>query len=342
MNNLENLFDEFDVCGQNTDCQGCSILEKNKPIHSVMDYETLPQADILFLSDSIKYSFGQTSAFKRQEIDDVITLATSMMDKDTVAFAASVKCPGVKESDMSPDNMNICRKHLSDTVDHVKPLLIFACGNLAMKMLLKKSGITNKRGKAFEYTTESGFCSIVVPLFHPFSIIKEPSHKYLFDMDIKNAYDMYIAHKEQSSDFKYKLITSFDELDEYNYLIDTDNPIAVDIETTGLNFLTDDILTVAISCGEDNIVLPLDHNDSPIQDGEKFAVIKWLSLVSSNPNNKKALHNSKFDQKFLLRYGIRFKNVWDTKIMHHFINETSPKGLKDLVKMYFPQELGTL
>jgi len=31
--------------------------------------------------------------------------------------------------------------------------------------------------------------------------------------------------------------------------------------------------------------------------------------------------------------------VWDTKLMHHLIDENAPKSLMDLVKIYFPEEL---
>ena len=61
-----------------------------------------------------------------------------------------------------------------------------------------------------------------------------------------------------------------------------------------------------------------------------------------NPKNRKVFHNAKFDLKFLIRYGISTTNVWDTKIMHHFINETAPKSLMDLVKLYFSDELENL
>ena len=64
--------------------------------------------------------------------------------------------------------------------------------------------------------------------------------------------------------------------------------------------------------------------------------------ILENTKNKKVFHNAKFDLKFLINHGISPKNVWDTKIMHHLINENVPKGLMDLVKIYFPEELENL
>jgi ribonuclease D len=124
----------------------------------------------------------------------------------------------------------------------------------------------------------------------------------------------------------------------------TTETIAVDIETTGLNFRTDIIQTIAIATEENTYVIPLDHKDSPFKTGETHALSVWalLKQILENPHNRKVFHNAKFDVKFLLNYGIHPANVWDTKIMHHFINETAPKSLMDLVKLYFADELENL
>jgi len=341
MDKLESLFFGAGALKGNEACQGCSILDDNKPIHSVMDYEELSSAPILFLSDSIKYSYGQVVAFSDKEVEGVIRKACSSIPSEDYTFSAAVKCPGVKESDMSPANREICREHLADTIRKVKPKLIFCCGNLAMKMLIKKSGITNKRGSAFLYTLDEEDY-VVVPIFHPYSVLKEPRNRYLFELDIQNAYEKYILKKISKGDFSYELVDTFETLSEYNYLLTTTEPIAVDIETTGLNFLTDIMMTVGVSWEGNNIVIPIDHKDHVIETGEKFAVIKWLHTLLTNEKNKKIFHNAKFDLKFLSKYGITAVNVWDTKIMAHLVNEDIPKSLKDLVKLYFSNELEDL
>jgi len=127
-------------------------------------------------------------------------------------------------------------------------------------------------------------------------------------------------------------------------LAGTDETLAVDIETTGLNFLTDSIQTIAISSKDSNWVIPCDHKDSPFKKGEPHYAKVWVILrkILENPRNKKVFHNAKFDLKFLINHGIYTKNVWDTKIMHHLLDENLPKSLMDLVKLYFPTELESL
>jgi DNA polymerase-1 len=222
---------------------------------------------------------------------------------------------------------------------------VFACGNLAMKMILRKSGITNKRGKAFEFESEEGHKCIVVPIFHPYACIKEPKNLSLFQTDIKNAHEMYILNRRREGDFKYKAIMNVEDLyDLTEKLKITFDTLAIDTETTGLNFRTDSIMTLSISSRDMTWVIPLDHKDSPFKKGTEEYSDAWFCIraIMSNPNNKKVFHNAKFDLHFLLSYGITVENVWDTKIMHHLLDENMPKSLMDLTKLYFASELENL
>jgi len=336
MFDLDKLYEGHKTHGDNPLCEGCSILEKSKPCHSVMDYEDLKEAPVLFLSDSLKYKLGAITAFSKAEADLLREIYT-----ENLALAASVKCPSVRDGDMSPTNLSLCRVHLEATIDKVKPKLVFACGNLAMKMLIKKSGITNKRGKSYEFSTALGHSCVVVPIFHPYSCIKEPRHLPLFKKDIQNAYEKYILGRKSEGNFSYEVLMEIDQVQDLsNKLKDSEETIAVDLETTGLNFLKDEIMTVSISSKDQTWVIPLDHKDSP----HKNLVLVWWLLrdILENPKNKKVFHNAKFDLKFLLNYQIYVKNVWDTKIMHHLLDENMPKSLMDLTKLYFANELEDL
>lgn len=330
-------------------CDGCSILNKPKPQHCIADYETdaTAPADILFMSDCFKTVFGEYLPFRHNEFNFLVDVVKKLEIEHSICFSAAVKCPMVKEEDMLTEDRNICRNHVYYTIDKVRPKIVFACGNLAFKMLTKKSGIMNKRGQGFEIDTPAGTKTTVVPVFHPYQVIIEPKNSYLFELDIVNAIDSFITKKSESLSLKWELIDSLDKLTQYEHLITTDKNISLDIETTGLNFLTDKINTIAISWkGEKSyicIVFPVDHRESPFGDAEKIKVFGFLDKVLRNKKNKKILHNSKFDLKFLHRYGITcVENVWDTKLMQHLVNENLPKSLKDLVGYYYPHELNTL
>ena len=335
MADLLDLYKNRKTC-QNQACTGCSILEKPKPIHAHMDYTQQAQTDVLFIMDSLRWAGFEVTNLTDNEENVFKAYVRPIVKK--YAVAAAVKCPDVKEDDMSPNNMEICRKHLQATVEQYKPKLIFTCGNLAMKMLIKKSGITNKRGKTFDYNGIP-----VIPIMHPASIAIEPKLVTLFQQDIRNGYNKYILKKDSGIHVTYELIMTMEDLDLISHLMATDKNIAVDIETTGLDFKKDSIMTIAISCKEEDgykqYIIPYIHKESTFSEHERNLVAIMLNTIFSNPRNKKILQNAKFDLKFLYGQGIKFVNVWDTKLMSHFIREDAPKSLMDLVKQYFPEYL---
>jgi hypothetical protein len=342
MFDLSKIYSGTRLAGNNPDCEGCSVLDKNKPCHSIMDYQDLKESKVLFLSDSFKIFYGNPEPFSKVEVELIKESYPETQSDNRFVISSAIKCPSVKDEDMTPSDKSICRKHLEETIDKVKPTLVFPCGNLAMKMLIKKSGITDKRGKAFDYVTEKGHSCTVVPLFHPYSCIKEPRHLPLFQNDIKNAYEKYILNYKSDGTFNYEVLMDIEKVrDLSERLKDSEETIAVDIETTGLNFLKDSVMTISISATEKTWVIPLDHKDSPFK---KPHTEVWVLLrkILENPKNKKVFHNAKFDLKFLINHGIYTKNVWDTKIMHHVIDENIPKSLMELVKFYFSEELESL
>lgn len=336
MDNLDKLFANSELRCSNEVCNGCSILNSDKPAHSIMDYESKSQSDILFLSDSLNYKFGSAKAFNAQELALIEESC-----KEKFETAASVKCPSVREADMKTADFHKCRNHLEQTILKIRPKLVFTCGNLAMKMLIKKSGINSKRGNAYEYEIEDHKC-VVVPIYHPFSVIKEPRFKHLFQKDISNGLDTYIYGNTNKLELKYDLLMTLEDVKACRRILkDTDKTLAADVETTGLDFTRHKITTVSLTTHDNTWVIPIDHKDSPFKD-DLGGVLDCLRDILQNPKNKKVMHNAKFDLKFFYKYGIEPVNVYDTKLMYHTLDENSPKGLMDLVKIYFPHELSRL
>lgn len=329
---------------ENKLCGGCSILEKDKPFHSYMDHEEADnqrEVDVLFVSDSFKYDYGDKNPFSKLELIE-IEKNIAGYHKLKFGFTASVKCPSVKEADLQTKDIHICRKHIEASVAVFKPKLIFACGNLALKMLTKKSGIEDKRGSAIKHVFDNGMESVVVPIYHPLSVSIEPKLSYLFSLDIKNSIEKYILKKSEIGTFKYDIVDSEEKFLKYSKeLKDYTNPVAVDIETTGLDFLRDKIQTISIATDEVAVVFPIDHKDSPNSEELRGKILEFLSEYLRS-DSIKVLQNCKFDWKFLYRYNIHVNNMWDTKSMAHILDENTPKGLSDLVKEHFPEELEDL
>lgn len=114
---------------------------------------------------------------------------------------------------------------------------------------------------------------------------------------------------------------------ESGMTIDLNNnkKIYVDIETTGLNNITDEIKSIQITDESENTyVIWVDGNYSELKDIAKF--LNQFKIIT---------HGGKFDSLFFFKKcGIALKLFGDTQILAHMLTEPKLK-LKYLVKKYF-------
>ena len=288
---------------------------------------------------------GHYEAFRPQEEDIISRELLRLEHEFSFAFTTAVKCPTITSDNLSTGIKKTCKTHLHDTIDHFKPKMVFACGKVATTVLYGKARDDSKvRGKCDNMVTEGGTEFKVVPIMHPFQVLAEPKNAYLFRTDLENAVNNELLNKSTEATVPYTLATSTDDLDQD--FINTKLDVAVDIETTGLNFLQDIIHTVSMTLinrdtGElgKTLVLPIDHKDAKLSYRIKGKFMKFVCDVMSNQNNRKILQNAGFDLKFLRRYGVeKVYNIFDTKLLQHLYKEDVPKSLADLVYYYFPEE----
>lgn len=329
---------------ENSQCSGCSILNTRKPFYCARDYINAPKVDILFITDSYRYNGWEKVTLSEQELDFFNEAILPMVGNFTYAFTPAVKCPTVKDSDMNATNSKICRAYLEESVKAYNPKLIIPLGNLAFKMLTKKSGMAKHHGSEFRYNEIP-----VVPTYNISIIFIEPKYLDNIVRDIEGAINKFIQKVEVRNEFEYSVIASIADLKsiyEGYSLHSTTAPIAIDVETTGLNLLTDKVLTIALSFKHEgkylNYCIPLEHKESPLSEEDRLLVINYLEKICNNNNNVKIMHNCKFDMRMLGNYGIKFANVWDTKSMAHSVDEYQQLGLKHLVKRYLPGTLEVL
>jgi len=296
---------------------------------------------IVFISDFLHNSNGQVYEFS----EDAYKIFTSTLDKSSIPqdkyqIIPAVRRSGLREEDISTVELAKHREVLYASIDEIKPSLIIPLGNFAMKAILKKSGITNKRGKEFMVDMD-GEGIPVVPTYHPTAVYLEPRLRSLFRQDLDNAYDKFILNINKLNSSNYVMLDTVDKVREYVSMSLGKSVVAVDLETTGLDFKKDKITTLGMSSGEGTAaVIPVYHKDTPFLDSELSEIREMVSELMKTDTTAKVFHNCKFDLKFLMNWGItEFKNIDDTKLMHTLINENLPHGLMDLVKQYFPNEL---
>lgn len=327
-------------------CKVCPLLSKPLHSHTIIDYEYEDECDILFVSDFPKMHEGEYVAFRPNEFRLLMQELERLDVKDQkIGFATAIKCPVQSAKDVPTAAKKTCKVHLEDTVDHYKPSLVFACGKLATDMFYGKQVADSKsRGKVVNFETTGGNPFKLVSVIHPWQVVSEPKNAYLFAKDLENTFDSEIFGRKKKKEIPYNLVVCSEDIENYGKeFIDTEVSIAVDIETTGLNFLEDTIHTISLSKSDDNlttIVIPIDHKEFKAGYQTKADLLKFVSEVLGNKKNRKILQNATFDLKFLKRYGVEeVPNIWDTKLMQHLFNEEVPKSLSDLVYYYFPNEV---
>jgi hypothetical protein len=104
--------------------------------------------------------------------------------------------------------------------------------------------------------------------------------------------------------------------------------IAVDLETTGLDCLTDEIVSMAISFEKGtayNIIFPIDKLNATV----------FVQPILTYLNSKKIIkvfHNAKFDLKFLRNYGIELVGeIHDTMVLDYLLDPNrKTHGLKEI------------
>ena len=101
-------------------------------------------------------NFDKDEKTKDYSATDEYTAVTALLEKTGVPqgsyqFIPAIRQPNIIEEDLTTPDFHEHRPFLYKDLDEIQPDLIIPLGNIALKTLLKKSGIYNKRGKEFEY-----------------------------------------------------------------------------------------------------------------------------------------------------------------------------------------------
>ena len=299
---------------------------------------------IVFIHDSYQKKYGRVFEFSDKEYKILTTLLEKTdLPPDSYQFVAAIKDFNVNEDDLTTKEITAHREFLEEDLKNIEPDLVIPLGNLALKTLTKKSGITSKRGKEFAIQLdEEDETSVlpVVPTLHPFSLYAEPKLRNLFIQDVNNAYRKFILKTNKFDGSPYELING--DLQRFDDLMDIcmkSEAVAFDLETEGLDFKKHKLLTFGISYAEnDAFVFPINHKESEWSPLEAKHIKKRCAELLKTPSVVKVAHNIKFDYKFLKNWGLtEFNNLEDTQIMHSLVDENLPHSLMDLTKQYFPE-----
>lgn len=133
------------------------------------------------------------------------------------------------------------------------------------------------------------------------------------------------------------LITDVARLDEFLAIVDTEEEIVFDVETTGVDVWSDYIVGHVITAIKADIhaYIPTKHRDSRTQLPHDY-VNERLKPYYEDASIGKLAHNAKFDIHMLAGEGIELRGLtWDTQEAMKMLNENEPTfALKPLVTKY--------
>jgi uracil-DNA glycosylase family 4 len=229
----------------------------------------------------------------------------------TVFKSNAVRCRPPRNHKPLPGEIETCRGHLKAEIHRVKPKQIVAMGDIALKSLCKKSGVSNKRGKDislhsyFEYT-----CPVWVT-YSPKLILMQPLARTTIVNDLRRVKDGILGPEE--IEWKWWDTKRLDG-DVWAY----------DIETTSLEIKPGTVTQWAVSDGSRVVV----ERSYPIAGAQRL-------LALYGKDRRLVGHNSwAFDAPVLQSNGVEIPLGDDTAAYAYLLDETQPKGLEALAQKY--------
>src|SRR6478609_1244105 len=297
--------------------------------HRVETYSTGPADAKIVVVGKMKNSGTYQQALEAQ-------LTELGLDVGSVYFTPVIKC---RSFDLSLTNKQL-KTHAADYFDEeirrIKPKYILALGNEALLALTGKSGITKYRGKTF--TTDFG--AEVIATISPSAVKRNPGQTPGYIADLRLFVNKVKGREVSIPDPKYTVARDKASLALVLKILDRTDEIYVDIETHAPSgeYYKDEskMVSLAATCilkpdtfGQRKravIAVPLCHPQSPWRSSWK----QVLRVIGKHTEGirKVVAHNSSFDCKWLIWYGVKLYPTFDTMLAIALMNENIQKGLK--------------
>ena len=174
-------------------------------------------------------------------------------------------------------------------------------------------------------------------------IITEPDTKQLTEIYKElefNAWLQEVPEKKATAkkvNSSYMCISSEDQLKKIVKEASKAKTIAIDTETTGLDYMDTDLVGISLSykAGE-AYYIPIKHLDDTVNQLHQDLVLDILRPILENSKNKIIGQNIKFDRNVLAKYGIRISSIKnDTMMMSYVLDASATRHNLDALSSYY-------
>jgi DNA polymerase I len=325
----------------NKECSKCNLCEGRKAV--VNGFGNF-DSKILFVTDSVN-GFDEEELQPLQGDNGKIfdrLLVKAGLSRRNVFITSVIRCKNAsKKPKELQQSIDACKEYLDTEIATIKPNVIVPLGGTALKALLqnKSLNITDERG--ILHWSEKYQCK-VIPIFHPNYLFNVPQHENITLIDL-----LRIKNESRSKapvpfpQVKTKVISTIEEFRTFKEEYKSAEMLAVDIEATGLSFISDHVIGVSFSkSNKEGYYIPLTAGGGACDLQTKQLARLWgndyqeiiagLKELLEGPAEK-ILHNGSYDIK-MLRFDLKIEInnfCWDTLLMDHLLYENA-QGLHGL------------
>lgn len=250
-------------------------------------------------------------------------------DEKNVYYAVALKCaiPKTKNGKIPKDCIENCHSYINEEILRIKPELILVCGSTALQAVLGRTNIkiTQEYGRLQQIHGIN-----MIPIMNPNLILRAPKDYKPFLVQLNYAKTVFFNVKPKDiGKLNWKVLTTNKEcLEMHKFLMEKGiKYLAVDIETTGLDYREAEVLVTGFAYGpNDGFVIPRECNDI------LHNFLEWGAW-------KLIWHNGMFDKKMLRHRALANPMIdEDTMLLHYMTDETSKHDLGYLSKIYLNAE----
>jgi len=278
----------------------------------------------------------------------VQALGDAGFDTNKILFTNAVWCAGQEKP--PKETLDRCKTYVQRLLKLSKRRLLILLGNEAHYAIHggSVSGVLQNQGRV-----EQVGDALSVWLLHPAYILRNLAAKGRWVSELQRAFAL-IEGKLVQPEFELEIVgpgfMDASVLTDEHWIRNADT-IAMDIETTGLDWTKDKILGVGLSSGKRAIYLVFRHSLHAFPGLESLGtlglkdnpdlpqIVEWLRSTigpDRRPGVSIVGHNLKFDNKYLY-HEVGFTaqpTAIDTMVLHHLVDENEPHGLKALARTW--------
>ena len=255
-------------------------------------------------------------------------LKEAEIDRSKVAIGNTVRCRPPKNREPSAQEVKACAPQLDLEIRKYSPEIIIALGNVPLKRLTKKTGITKLQGTVIE--SELGK---VVPCIHPAAVLRNPDYFDDIVRVLRFVKDTISGVVQEKLPTKVLIADSLEKVRKVVERVRREPELVIDLETTGFSFVSDKILCYALTWSSTlGVVIPLLHqHEKPFWSDVELKEVYNMLREIGNSSAAKIGHNIKFDMNFCRKNGFPLKQIkFDTMLAHYVLDENREHGLKPL------------